>query len=55
MQRYSPHYGRKVENYMYLYSHNRENSLYNTAITEENLLDHQSKLRLCSANHKPGY
>ena len=35
MQRYSLHYGRKAE-----HSHNRENSLYNTAITQGNLLDH---------------
>ena len=35
MQRYSLHYGRKAEN-----SHNTENSLYNTAITQGNLLDH---------------
>ena len=34
MQRYSLHYGRKAGN-----SHNRENSLYNTAITQGNLLD----------------
>ena len=38
MQRYTLYYGRKAE--YYLYSHNRENSLHNTNITQENLLDH---------------